>query len=379
MRALSAGCLFESKKNIKMKIINIILTSQNGGAEQAFVDYTVVLKNLGHEVLVILKDDAPYSEELVKLGVKVEKIKNNFGFCDFFAVAKIKKITEEFSADTVMAHMGRSVVLARSAIKKIKNKKVFLVAVNHSMNVKRSIGADLIFSVNKEIFYRTVQFGQSEKNSFVIPNAIDLTDAIEVAPHVDLRDKKEIVLGCIGRLDKAKGFRYGIKTIKKLQEMPQFSDKKFILKIAGSGQRETFLRSLAKELGLEDKIQFLGWTKDKKSFFDSIDIFLMTSQRETFGLVVLEAMKYRKPIISVDADGPKEILRNEIDALMVNLEPLDDTQDRIAPAVARIINEPDLVNSMIENSFIRLKEKFSYQALKARMKECFGVAEKINL
>ncbi len=355
-----------------MKIVNIILTSQNGGAEQAFVDYTAVLQNLGHEVLVILKTDAPYADNLERLGVKVEKIKNTFGYYDLLAIKKILKITQEFGADVVMAHAGRSIFLSRQALKIIRNKKVFLVAVNHSMNVKRSIGADIIFSVNKEIFFRTINLGQSETTSFVIPNAIDLTDAIELAPHVDLRDKKEIVLGAIGRLDKAKGFRYAVKTIKKLSEMSRFSDKKFILKIAGSGPRELYLRDLAKELNVENQVQFLGWTKDKKSFFNSIDIFLMTSQRETFGLVVLEAMKYRKPIISVDADGPKEILRNEIDALMVSLDPLENTEERIAPAVARMINEPDLVNLMIANSFIRLKDKFSYKALEARMRECFG-------
>ncbi len=42
-----------------MKIVNIILTSQNGGAEQSFVDYITVLKNLGHQNLAVVKIDAP--------------------------------------------------------------------------------------------------------------------------------------------------------------------------------------------------------------------------------------------------------------------------------------------------------------------------------
>ena len=313
-----------------MKIIHIILTSQNGGAEQAFIDYSVALKKLGHEILAIIKNDAPYAAAVENLGITVKKVPNKLGFYDIFTVKKIHEILQEFNADAVIAHAGRSTVLARRAIAKIKN-KIFLIAVNHSMNVKRSIGADIILSVNKEIFLRTINAGQSEAKSFVIQNAIDLSDAPKVAPKTDWQNKEIIVLGGIGRLDIAKGFRFTIKAIKKLEEFAKANNlnKKFVFKLAGSGAHEDYLRNLAKELNVESKIEFLGWIKNKKEFFDAIDIFVMSSERETFGLVVLEAMKFCKPIISTESDGPKEFLRNEIDALMVNLQPLENIENRI--------------------------------------------------
>ncbi|MES2961513.1 MAG: glycosyltransferase [Pseudomonadota bacterium] len=357
-----------------MKIVHIILTSQNGGAEQAFIDYSVALKNLGHEILAIIKNDAPYADAVEKLGITVKKVPNKLGFYDIFTVKKIHEILEEFNADTVIAHAGRSTVLARRAIAKIKNKKTFLIAVNHSMNVKRSIGADIILSVNKEIFLRTINAGQSETASFVIQNAIDLSDAPIVASKIDLQNKETIVLGGMGRLDIAKGFRFVIRTIKKLEELAKADNlnKKFVFKIAGSGEREDYLRNLAKELNVESKIEFLGWMKNKKEFFNSIDIFIMSSERETFGLVVLEAMKFRKPIISTDADGPKEFLRNDVDALMVNLQPLDNIENRIADAVLRMVNEPELVNKLVENAFAKVNEKFSYKALEKYFEEIVG-------
>ncbi len=353
-----------------MRIVNIILTSQNGGAEQAFIDYCTALRNLGHDVLGIVKNDAPYIAEVEKLGIKVKKVKNNFGYYDPFTISDIKKILQEFDADVVFSHMGRSVVLARKAIKKIKNKKIIEIAINHSMNVKRSIGADIVLSVSKVIFFRTIDLGQSESTSFVIPNAIDLRDTIEIAPKINLSEKDTIVIGSLGRFDKAKAFRFAIKAIKILET--EFPSKKFLLKIAGSGQQDKFLRDLAKELNVEDKIDFCGWIKDKKEFYSSIDIFCLPSQRETFGLVLLEAMKYRKPIISTNADGPKEILSNRIDSLIVELEPLNNTEERIALAIIEMVENPDLVNSMIENSFIRLKERFSYESLEKRLQEIVG-------
>lgn len=354
-----------------MRIVNIILTSQNGGAEQVFVDYCNVLKNkLNHHVLAIAKHDAPYIDDLEALNIPIKKIKNNFGDHDFFAINSIKQILQEFDADAVVAHTGRSMVLSRKAIKKITNKKIFQIAVNHSMNVKRSIGADVIISINKPMFFNTIDQGQDENKSFVIHNAIDTTEAIKIKPQINLQDKDVITLGVIGRLDKAKGFRYAVKTIKLLENHP--SGKKFILKIAGTGIREKFLRDLAKELQVEDRVEFVGWVKDKKEFFDSIDIFLLTSQRETFGLVLLEAMKFRKPIVACDADGPKEILRNEIDGLLISIEPLDRMHYRIVEAVEKMINDPKLVDKMIEHSFIRLQKKFSFDALATRLKEIFG-------
>lgn len=354
-----------------MKIANIILTSQNGGAEQVFIDYSAVFKKLGHEVSAIIKTDAPYADEVKKLGITPQKINNHFGYHDVFAVKKLKKILEESDTDAIFAHAGRAIVIARKAIAKIKNKKIFLVAINHSMNVKRSIGADLILSVNKPIFYRTIDAGQPQERSFVIPNAVDLSDEIKDAPKINLPEKNVITIGGIGRLDKAKGFRYGIMALKKLEEL---TDKKFIYKLAGAGPREPFLREMVKKLGLENKVEFCGWIKNKKEFFDSIDILTFTSERETFGLVVLEAMKYRKPIISTNADGPTEILRPDIDALMIKLDSNDQkVADQFAEKILQLVSEPELASKLQENSFNRLHERFSMKALEAKMKEVVGV------
>lgn len=352
-----------------MRIVNIILTSQNGGAEQVFIDYLVSLKNLGHEVLAVTKTDAPYADKIAKLGIPVQKIKNNFGYHDIFAISDLKNILQKFDADVVLSHAGRATSLVKKAAKKIKNKKILKVAVNHSMNVKRSIGSDIILSVNKDIFFRTIDCGQSENSSFVISNAIDLKDAVLEVPKIDLQKKETVVIGVMGRLDQSKGFCHAIKAIKSLEKI---SNKKFILRIAGSGPREAYLRNLVYELNLGDQVEFCGWVSDKKEFFNSIDIFCLPSEQETFGLVLLEAMKYCKPIISTDANGPKEILIDNKDALIVALDPISKIEDKIAQAVMKIVNESELTNRMVENSSVKVREKFSYQILERKMKEIFG-------
>jgi len=337
-----------------MKIANLIVTSQNGGAEQVFCDYGRILKKLGHEVFPIIKDDAPYADKLSK----PYKISNNFGYHDFFAIKKIAKILTDEKIEVIFTHAGRAAVLARKAIAKIKNRKIFLVAINHSNNVKRSIGADIILSINREIFYKTIDGGQPENASFVIHNAVDLFDAIDEAPIVDLTQKPKIILGVIGRLDPTKGFAHAIRALKNL-------DEKFVLKIAGSGVFEASLRNLVKELNLENRVEFLGWI-EKKSFFEQIDIFIFPSDEEPFGLVLLESMKYGKPVIVSRVDGPKEIVRDEIDALMF------DDPKKIPDLVTKLVSDKNLANQLVSSSFQRVKEKFSFKNLEQKLAEIVG-------
>ena len=136
-----------------MKIAHIILTSQNGGAEKVFIDYIYLLNKIGHENFAIIKNDAPYYSKLENLNVKTQKITNKLGYYDFLATKKIKDFLQENQIDVVIAHAGKSMVLTHKALRKITNKKIILVAVNHSYNIKRSLCADFIFSVNKEIFF----------------------------------------------------------------------------------------------------------------------------------------------------------------------------------------------------------------------------------
>lgn len=351
-----------------MKIANIILTSQNGGAEQVFIDYLKVFKELGHEVFGIVKNDAPYFEKAKKYCHKIVKTSNKLGFNDFIAVKNIKNFLENIEADVIFAHTGRAAQLTKKALKKIKNKKILLVAINHSMNVKRSIGADIILNVNRQIFYKTIDLGQGQDKSFVIPNALELSNHKFKEKFSDLTKRKNITLGVIGRLDDAtKNFALAIKILPILQK--KIKDKNVKLKIAGDGKEKTKLQNLAEKLGVEKSVEFLGWVKNKEDFYDQIDIFCLTSLRETFGLVLLEAMKFQKPIISTQADGPQEILQENIDALMVGF---DNCEEEMTKAIIRLISEKNLAQNLVKNSTKRLQNQYSFTALTKRLKEFVG-------
>ncbi len=361
-----------------MKIANIILTSLNGGAEQVFIDYMKIFEQLKHRNFAIIKNDAPYADKAKLNSEKTLLIKNNFGYYDFFAIKSVKFFLESNEIDYVVAHGGRAMVIASKAIAKIKNRKILLIAVNHSNNVKRSIGADIILSINKQIFYKTIDCGKNPQESFVVSNALDLTDYVANNQPISLENKDVIVIGVIGRMHEIKEFKRAILVIDCIKKnlksgifSEEFCRKKFILKIAGTGEEEKNLRNLVKELSLEDDIEFLGWI-DKKDFFNKIDIFLLTSRIETFGLVTLEAMKYKKPIISTDTDGSLEIIRNEIDGLLVHNNSTEAIELQFARAIQKICEDDSFSNKLINNANQRLLEKFSFTNLKNVLIEIIG-------
>ena len=353
-----------------MKIAHIILTSQNGGAEKVFIDYIELLKNIGHENFAIIKHDAPYFSKLEKLQIKTQKITNKLGYYDFMAIKKIRDFVEENKIDIVIAHAGKSMVLAHKSLKKIINKKVILVAVNHSNNIKRSLCADIIFSVNKEIFFKTIDKKRTPENSFVIYNAIDLKGFEPDFCEYNFSKKSPIIIGVIGRLHNAKGFDLAIEALKILQKK---STQKFILKIAGTGEEMANLQKKVKDLNLENDVEFLGWVTNSKDFFAQIDIFILPSHVETFGLVILEAMKYGKPIIATNCDGPREILRHEIEGLIIDLKSNEGIPNQIAKNVEKLIFDQELANKLVKNSYQRLKARFSSEVLQGLLGDIFKI------
>jgi glycosyltransferase involved in cell wall biosynthesis len=353
-----------------MQIINILLSDKNGGVEQSFVSYCQLLQDLGHNVLAIVKKNALYKKDLEKTGVKITEISNQFGYYDFLAINNIKKQIINFDANLLFCHVGRAIILGRKALGKLPQ-KIPLIAINHSTNVKRSIGADVILSVNQEILKKTIALGQAPTKSLVMNNFIEFDKKNSFFSPKHFLVNQKITIGALSRIIPEKGLEYLVRSIKILQDQ----NLDIELKIAGDGESKKELENLVRSLGLQDKIEFLGWISDKDDFFSKIDIFCLPSiYHETFGIVLIEAMKYNCPIIASDDVGPKSIINNEINGILVKRYPLDDFAPQIAASIIKLANNPDLVANIIKNAQDDLIKNYSSLAAKEKMKKIIDIA-----
>lgn len=81
-----------------------------------------------------------------------------------------------------------------------------------------------------------------------------------------------------------------------------------ILAIMGSGRLEGSLKSLAAELGVAERVRFLGQVSSGRNYFKAFDVFALTSDHEPFGMVLLEAMAAGVLVVCSDCGGGKEVV-----------------------------------------------------------------------
>ena len=226
-------------------------------------------------------------------------------------------------ADICFVHNARLI----TTIKKYTIKPVF--AVNHTAKIsqlKYFKKADMIFSVNHIINEQLIDLGVSKNKCVYCPNVL------VNLPDIKFKNlsSKSIVIGALGRMVDKKGFFDFIAALKILKErrIP------FKAILAGDGELFNKLRNASKDL---KELEFPGWVKDKKDFYDKIDIFCQPSHFEPFGLTVIEAMANAKVVISTNCDGPSEIIDNNKNGILVSKK----DPNAMAENIINLIGNPE--------------------------------------
>jgi|GEM_PF-2535546 len=137
----------------------------------------------------------------------------------------------------------------------------------------------------------------------VIPNGIDLAEIDTQTSSECLPIEGKVVAG-IGRLSPEKGFDLLLQAFDLISSgMPEAH-----LVIAGTGAEEQNLKALAATLPHPERVHFLGYVEDTAMVYRSADVIAIPSREEGQGIVAIEAMAYRKPVVAFDVGGLRETL-----------------------------------------------------------------------
>ncbi|MBN1383308.1 MAG: glycosyltransferase family 4 protein [Elusimicrobia bacterium] len=154
----------------------------------------------------------------------------------------------------------------------------------------------------------------------VIYNGVDLNRfTVQKSVKIIRREYKisgsTVVAGTIGRLDYWKGHRYFIESAAEvLRHVPEAVF--FIVGQDGDTNRSK-LGELAGRLGIRDKIIFTGYYEDIPLIISVFDVFVLASENEPFGRVLIEAMACGKPVVATNAGGVPEIVKDNGTGLLV--------------------------------------------------------------
>ena len=347
-----------------MHIVNVMFGRGLGGIEQALVDYCEALKMEGHKVTAIISKRAKIKPALLPLGINIIEVKN-FSAWDFLAKRYIKHVMGQLAPDAVIVHGNRAISLCtpfricaqRNFIFKISNLKFKIIGVTHNYSIKRLIGLDAILATTNDLKNKVIEAGQPADKVFKLPNMVRV--ATKPSPSgrgrgegtLDVANPAPVpayspppIIGTMGRFVKKKGFDIFIRAIADLKG--RGLDFKAV--IGGGGEDEN-LKKLVTQLDLQDKIEFIGWVSNKQQFFDNIDVFVLPSLHEPFGIILLEAFAHGKPVVVTDSEGPSEIVENGVDSILVK----KGDSKAMADGIAVLINNRELAAKIAQNGFAK--------------------------
>jgi len=193
------------------------------------------------------------------------------------------------------------------------------------------------------------KIGINIKKIEIIPNFVDLSHLHISADKNNRSTKKEIfTIGFAGRLSAVKGCDYLIKSL-------QFLKYPYKVLIAGEGLEKNNLISLTNQYNLQDKVIFLGYQQNMGIFYSSIDVLVVPSLHESFGISVIEAQAMKVPVIASNVEALNELITDGTNGLLFKEKNYQDLADKIT----LLKQNPIIAKRIIINAFSEVK-KYSY-------------------
>lgn len=178
-----------------------------------------------------------------------------------------------------------------------------------------------------------------------------------------------LVILTVGRLVRRKGIRYLIEAMPRvLRSLPDT-----VLLIVGDGPERSRLEEEARVLGLASRVRFLGKVPEQKLIeaYQASDVFVLPAvvdsemNTEGLGVVLLEAMSMRKPVIASRVGGiPEAVVDNETGLLVKPQDPID-----LADAIIRVLGDRGLSKKMGNKGRQRVKDVFDWDTVASSFSE----------
>jgi len=225
--------------------------------------------------------------------------------------AILKILPHQYLADFLLRKMTDSAIGVSGAVKE------FLIKGRH-------VPAELI-----KIVYNGVNLSQFKKSDEPVLTKLRQEFSF---------DKNNIIVGTLTRLREEKGNEYLLRAMARVIE--KYPSARLL--IAGDGPQKEWLEQLIKELHLEKHAFLIGFRTDILDLLTLYDIVAIPSLNEGFGLIMVEAMAMRKPVVATRVGGLVEIAGSKESALFVQ----PGNPQELAESIIALIKNPDLAKKM---------------------------------
>ena len=288
-----------------MKILHVITSLEVGGAQRLLSDLLpLMVRSENVALLVYNRVDNDFQKRIEQAGVKIISL-DEHNYHNPIVVFRMRKIFAEY--DLVHAHLFPTVYWASLACRGLKTK---LVYTEHSTSNSRRgkwyfrpiekfmyARYDKIISISPQTQEALQCWLRSNDSRFVvICNGVDIEKFSSARKTVI---PKSLIM--VSRFASSKDQETVIQAM-------MYIDKDAILRFVGDGPNIEHCKQVAKECGVEDRVQFLGARSDVAELIAESFIGIQSSNWEGFGLTAVEIMACGKPIIVSDVNGLRQVV-----------------------------------------------------------------------
>ncbi|MEP7221011.1 MAG: glycosyltransferase family 4 protein, partial [Bacteroidota bacterium] len=360
-----------------------------GGLELATLRRGAELREREHHVISVLPDAPDLVARAETLGLPVDRITPTLPYLDLPAARKLNIVLQREEIELILVARTRDLSTAMIAA----GRDVAVVLYQQMQS-----GLDKHDWFHNKVFRRLdgciaiTRRGRDElaantaiapETISVIPYGIDTTrfspDAIgrrKARSRFSISDT-DFTVGIVGGFNPGKGQREFLRALGIAAEHePELSNTISALLIGerpgDSGEYIAELRAIRDALPFADRVQLLPFADDPRFAYGALDLFVLASHSETFGMVLQEAMAMCVPVIATNAGGVPEIVTDEETGMLV--EPAD--AEAIASAIVKLYRNPELRAALAERARRFIVEAYDserqYRAFEKALAEAIG-------
>lgn len=312
----------------------LLVTTVSGFIPQFEMNNVKILQNMGAEIHYAANYDMPSygtdnhrldGTEIIRHQVDFER--SPFNKKNLKAYRQLKRLMEQEHFDLVHCHTPMGAVLARIVAHQTRTSPVIYTAHGFHFYKGAPLKNWLFFypvekylsrytdeqiCINREDYQLAINKFHARNVDYVPGVGIDLKNVIHLSK--DEKEKKrqefgvgpeKIVILSVGELIKRKNHETILKSLAKLKNTD------IVYLICGHGELQNYLIDLAKQLGLQDQVQFLGYRSDIYEIYAMADLFVFPSYQEGLPRAMMEAMASGLPVVCSDIRGNSDLMKIE--------------------------------------------------------------------
>ncbi|TDM15452.1 N-acetyl-alpha-D-glucosaminyl L-malate synthase BshA [Macrococcus bovicus] len=348
-----------------------------GGSGIIATELGIQMAERGHDVHFITSN-TPFRIQFQRPNITIHQVDVNqyavfqYPPYDITLATKIAEVINAYDLDVLHMHYAVPHAICGILGRQIARKDVKIVTTLHGTDITvlgydstlRSAirfgieESDIVTSVSDALTADTMSLIAPNKEIRTVYNFINEKDFTRV----DSSALKEMygipkdykVISHVSNFRKVKRIQDILATFKQVRE-----SLKVKLLLIGDGPELSKMRSLAHKLGIDEDVMFVGKQEQVASFYQMSDLFLLMSEKESFGLVLLEAMNCGVVCIGTRAGGIGEVIRHEETGLLVDV---GDSEQAAAYAV-RLLTDDAYYAQLQQNMLEDIAVRFSSAAI----------------